>query len=168
MAIAQCYAKCISGWERAESTRIALDALDGEWSVPTLQYVTCLLAQSDASRADACRAGCLDIEIAYEVRSSHIRYRYHRLLNEHLREVRASGLWYAWNRYPAVGTDEFARACARHLQITNSLRSKFASAMDGIKPESEADLKARIKKVREEEYVPPLPNPTDFEFHTSD
>ena len=166
VAVAQCYTRCLEmEYEQIfDEARLALDGLARRWNATTFSLVACSLAQTNAIASEMCRAGCTDIEIAYSVRSSHIRTRYHWFLNRQLREARASGLWSAWNRFPELGTNEFARACSRYLDSDKSLRSNFERTMESIEPESEAALKARLEAVREEEYEPPLPDPTDFEF----
>ncbi|MDD9979765.1 MAG: hypothetical protein OXU81_00125 [Gammaproteobacteria bacterium] len=160
--IAKCYARCISGWERAQGTRIVLDAIDGEWSEAAIQYTSCLLAQTDAIRAEACRSGCQDIEAAYNYRSSHIRTRFHWALNAHLRKVRAAGLWTAWNRYPADGSDAFIRACARYVQALSNRAETAAKKLRAVEPMSPSEFEARRQKVIEEEYQPEPPPLDDF------
>ena len=144
--------------------RIALDALDGEWSTTVVQYVVCQLDQAIARRQDACRAGCIDIEASYGVRSSHIRTRYYWHLNKFLRDIRASGLWTAWNRFPEQGTDAFIRACARYTQITTSRRVAAAQKLNDMEPEDANILKTRLQEVIESEYRPDPPPIDDLEL----
>ena len=162
--IAKCYARCMSGWQRADAARLTLDALDGEWSTAAFQYTACLLAQADAQRAEACRSGCTDIETAYGVRSSYIRTRYHWALNAHLRDVRAAGLWTAWNRFPADGSDAFIRACARYIQAATTRNEAAVKKLEAVEPTSPSELKARRQEVIESEYRPELPPFDDFEL----
>lgn len=156
VAVAQCYAQCLSGEGAAELFRIYLDAFDGRWTQATVQYVNCLSLQTAAIGVDACRAGCLDIETAYKVKSSHIRTRYLRLMNETLRVARTSGLWSAWNRYPDPNSDAFVRACARLGDVVVQARAQ-ASKLEAIEPESPAALKARRQAVIANEYQPEPP-----------
>ena len=72
--------------------------------------MACVNVQAGAQALDACRAGCADIEAAYGVRSSYIRTRFHYFANAAFWEARASGLWTACSRFPAIDSDAFLRA----------------------------------------------------------
>jgi len=162
--VAKCYARCLDSPEPMTEIRIALDALDGEWSTAAGQYVVCLNAQVTAQRQDACSWGCRDIEAAYGVNSGAIRHRYYWHLNRALRSVRASGLWTAWNRFPDPGTDAFIRACARYTQAARSHVATAARKLGAVEPMSPSELKARRQKVIEEEYRPEPPPFDDFDL----
>ena len=162
--VAKCYARCLTSAEPMTQTRIALDALDGEWSTATFRYVACLNDQAAAQRQDACSSGCRDIEVAYGVRSSYIRTRYYWHLNRSLRSVRAAGLWTAWNRFPNPGSDAFIRACARYTQAARSHVETAARKLAEVEPMNPSEFEARRQKVIENEYRPePLPF-DDFEL----
>lgn len=136
VAVAQCYAHCLelSYNQTMQSARFVLDALAGEWTAQNVLSTTCTLVQTNAQMGDMCVAGCMDIEASYRVRLSHIRTRFHRILNESLRDLRTSGLWSAWNRYPEVGTAAFDRACVRYAQIVSARSAQTAQAMKETKP----------------------------------
>ena len=155
--VAKCYARCLTSAEPMTEARIALDALDGEWSRATGQYVSCQLAQVSAQRQDACSAGCKDIEASYGVRSSYIRTRYYWHLNLLLRGVRASGLWTAWNRFPEQGSDAFIRACNRYIQAAANRRAVAARKLEAMEPLDLSDLAAKRQEVIANEYVPEPP-----------
>ena len=160
VAVAQCYARCTElAYNQIQlEARLVLDGEDGEWSSTNYALVRCRLAQIDAIAADACRAGCVDIETAYGVRSSHVRTRYHWLLNRFLRDMRTSGLWSQWNRFPEENTPQFGRACARYVQVINARNARVAQGMEGVEPSSEAVLQLRRQEVIENEYVPDPPS----------
>ena len=157
--IAKCYQTCTTlGYEQVvQGARFTLDALDGEWSRSNAVRTTCVLLQAEAITLDACRASCADIEIAYGVRSSHVRTRFRWLFNESLRPMRTSGLWTAWNRFPRSGTPEFDRACARYAQIVTSSNARLAETMQEVEPLSDEEIQAKRRKVMEMEYVPEPP-----------
>ena len=162
--VAKCYARCLEAVEPMTYARIVLDALDDEWSTEAFQYVSCVTDQAAAQRQDACRAGCMDLEVSYGVRSSHIRTRYHWHLNRFLREVRTAGLWTAWNRFPEPGTDGFIRACARYVQSAVARAAAAAEKLRLVEPESTSTLEARRKQVVADEYRPDAPAPSEFEL----
>ena len=162
--VAKCYARCLETVEPMTYARIALDALDGEWSTEAFQYVSCVTDQAAAQRQDACRAGCMDLEVSYGVRSSHIRTRYHWHLNRLLRGVRTAGLWTAWNRFPEPGTDSFIRACARYVQSAVARAAAAAEKLRLVEPESTSTLETRRKQVVADEYRPDAPAPSEFEL----
>ena len=159
IAVAQCYTNCtaLPYSQSREAARLALDVNAGEWSLENSAFVACQISQNDAIAGDMCRAGCVDIEAAYGYRSSHIRTRFHRWLNEFLRDVRTARLWTAWNRYPQPGTDAFIQACARYLQILQSKNAQVVQGMQDVKPLSEAELRAKREDVIANEYVPEPP-----------
>ena len=163
--VAKCYARCLKSAEPMTYVRIALDALDGKWSTSTFQYVACLNDQTVAQRQDACRSGCVDIEATYGVRSSYIRTRYLWHFNSHIREVRAAGLWNAWNRFPEPGSDAFIRACARYIQSQQTRSATAARKLESVEPENVSVLKARRQEVIADEYRPELPPATDFDLY---
>ena len=162
--VAKCYARCLVAAEPMTGTRIALDALDGEWSTDAFQYATCLSDQATAQRQDACSSGCRDIELAYGVRASYIRTRYYWHLNRALRNVRAAGLWTAWNRFPDPGSDAFIRACARYVQAAVSSTAIAARKLEEVEPVNPSELEARLRKVIESEYRPEPPPFDDFDL----
>ena len=160
--VAKCYQTCTLGSGQdsaADLTRLILDALDGEWNISDAQLALlgCGLFQSGAIGLEACRAGCTDIEAAYNVRESHVRSRFYRLFNEVVRPMKTSGLWTAWNRYPQSGTDAFARACARYLQITGQFNTRNAAAMLTVEPLSVEEISAKRQEVIESEHRPEPP-----------
>ena len=75
----------------------------------------CELAQNFAQAVEACRAGCIDIETAYDFRSSQARAHFGRIRTEALREVRAARLWISPSETPRRGTEAFAAACQRYI-----------------------------------------------------
>ncbi|MDD9981672.1 MAG: hypothetical protein OXU81_10000 [Gammaproteobacteria bacterium] len=162
--VAKCYARCLAAAEPMTQVRIALDALDGEWSTAVLRYVVCENDQVIAQRQDACSSGCRDIEVSYGVRSSYIRTRYYWHLNRALRDLRTSGLWNAWNRFPDPGTDAFIRACARYAQITTSSRATAARKLEEVEPVDLSELTARRQRVIESEYRPEPPPFDDIDL----
>ena len=155
--MAQCYTNCMSGWQRADTARLALDALDGEWSDVAVQYVGCLLAQIDAVRADACRSGCVDIEIAYGVRSSYIRTRFMWALNKHLRDGPHRPSMDGMEPLSTIRHRRFHQACARYIQILESKNAQVVQGMQDVKPLSEAELRVKREEVIANEHYPEPP-----------
>lgn len=134
MAIAQCYATCADRWEKSRLQwseasvatlsvsleLIALATLAGEEQFvaavgAAAEEEACELAQNFAQAVETCRAGCIDIETAYDFRGSSARSHHSRIRTEALREVRAARLWISPSETPRRGTEAFAAACQRYI-----------------------------------------------------
>ena len=121
------------------------------------QLTACVVVQDNAIAGDMCKAGCADIEAAYGVRTSHIRARFGRVLNQYVRDVKTAGLWTAWNRYPEPGTDAFTRACSKYWEIQNRKSVAAAQSWEKLEPMSDAELEAKRQEVIENEHHPEPP-----------
>lgn len=83
--------------------------------VAAAESEACELAQNFAQAVEACRAGCIDVETAYNFRSSQSRGHFGRIRAEALREVKAAGLWISPSSTPRRGTGAFNAACQRYI-----------------------------------------------------
>ena len=129
-AVASCYASCV---DRSERTRLAVYArfdrltdllISDEYhalteasqnlAVDGEKTYICLLGQDYVRSLDACQAGCVDLEDAYGVRSSHARNRFRDLLARESAVLREVGLWSGYRNSPAGGSDAFAQACGAY------------------------------------------------------
>lgn len=129
-AVASCYASCV---DRSERTRLAVYArfdrltdllISDEYhalteasqnlAVDGEKTYICLLGQDYVRSLDACQAGCVDLEDAYGVRSSHARNRFRDLLARESAVLREVGLWSSYRNSPAGGSDAFAQACSAY------------------------------------------------------
>ena len=129
-AVAGCHAACM---DRAQTTSLALYAradrltdllISDEYhalteasqnlAVDGEKTYICLLGQDYVRSLDACQAGCVDLEDAYGVRSSHARNRFRDLLARESAVLREVGLWSGYRNSPAGGSDAFAQACSAY------------------------------------------------------
>lgn len=109
-AVGQCYSGCmvasteLDKMSHAQIGRIAdliLEHPDApQIAIETEQVVYCNIAVEAMNIMDACRAGCVDTEVAYGVRSSQARTRFMYKYNQAVATLRAAGLWTAYNRQP--------------------------------------------------------------------
>ena len=167
VAVAQCYAQCteMAYAQIPARARLTLDGLAGEWNYAEFLLAVCVVIQSDVQALDMCRAGCLDIEAAYEWRSSHIRSRFVAAYNATVRDARVAGLWNQWNDFPDTDSDRFARACARYFEAAASRSKQFAQVReDEVDSLSQEDLKEKRQQVMESEVVPDPPPLYDPDF----
>ena len=167
--VAKCYANCTvsTATGAVAVTRFILDGFDGVWDFPLFLLSACLLIQEGGKNIDACRATCLDVEAAYGYRSGHVRARFNRIYLDSVRELRASGLWLAWNNYPRPGTAAFSRACSRLLESASRSASKTAQVHAEEAPNFDPTaMQNRLREVLESEIelsAPPLHDPDFWE-----
>ena len=131
VAIASCYANCMARGERMGLAAVArLDRLTDLALSPQVGALSqsqqaalfeieeenfCLLAQEHVRNAEACHVGCVDLEVAYDVRSSHARNRFNQALQDDMAALRDAGLWTNYRNSPDPGTAAFSRACQAYL-----------------------------------------------------
>lgn len=159
VAVAQCYATCM---ERSQRTALALYArvdrlsdlvISDEYFALTdasqdsvarfEETAICALAQDHVRGMDACHVGCVDVEFAYGVDTSHARGRFLHVLNAERTALQDVGLWNGHARSPASGP-RFDAACDRYWDSGDDARSP-ASRIAAV---SAAVSKSRVMQAR--------------------
>ena len=129
IAVGQCYATCMdkafksAATTQENSTRLTELMISDDFFQLTDQSQddfialyrldVCLLAQNHVRGVDACYAGCVDIERAYDVGGTNARSRFYRLLRDDRQALQDAGLWHDYRTFPVFGSYEFEDACNR-------------------------------------------------------
>ena len=128
VAVGQCYASCMN---KAQTTALALykridrlsDLLISDeyhklteasqnHAVRLEEDAVCALAQDHVRALDGCHAGCLDVEVAYDVDRSIARSRFRHVFIAARNELRDVGLWDNYQNSATSGSD-FNAGCDR-------------------------------------------------------
>ena len=160
VAIALCYSACMASGERLALASLAkLERLTDLLLSPQFQALTqagqaavveveqegvCLLAQEGMRNADTCQVGCVDLETAYDVQTSHARNRFREAFQDEMTSLRNAGLWTNYRTSPEPGTAAFSRACSTYLSSDSasasavlSKRIRAAAAPERPKPNND-------------------------------
>ena len=127
VAVGQCYARCMDkafqsiAATQKNSTRLNELMISDDFFQLTddsqdefirlYRLDVCLLAQNHVRGIDACDAGCVDIETAYDVGGTNARSRFYRLLRDDRLALQDAGLWTDYRTFPVFGSYEFEDAC---------------------------------------------------------
>ena len=144
IAVSQCYAACTDGWyeswvEATDKAEWAVNVVasdgfrylsrgDQVAFVKAARNLLCLETNVLVRRLDACRAGCIDIEVAYgEVPTSYIRNRFSRMYTKARDNARRLGLWDEYYRDVNVEA-----ACERaYEQLSSEYEYRSGATFEG-------------------------------------
>ena len=170
VAVAQCYATCT---DRSQRTALALYArvdrmsdllISDEYFALTdasqdsvvrfEETAICALAQDHVRGMDACHVGCVDVEFAYGVNTSHARGRFLHVLNAERGALQDVGLWNGHARSPASGP-RFDAACDRYWESGDEAQA--GSPASRVAAVSAAVGKSRVMQARAAQRKPHAP-----------
>lgn len=170
VAIAQCYATCM---DRSQRTALALYARVDRLSdlivsdeyfalnsasrdsvVRFEETAICALAQDHVRGMDACHVGCVDVEFAYGVNTSHARGRFLHVLNTERGALQDVGLWNGHARAPASGP-RFDAACDRYWESGDGAQAGSPASRVAAVPAAVG--KSRVMQARAAQRKPPAP-----------
>lgn len=170
VAIAQCYATCM---DRSQRTALALYARVDRLSdlivsdeyfalnsasrdsvVRFEETAICALAQDHVRGMDACHVGCVDVEFAYGVNTSHARGRFLHVLNAERGALQDVGLWNGHARAPASGP-RFDAACDRYWESGDGAQAGSPASRVAAVPAAVG--KSRVMQARAAQRKPPAP-----------
>ena len=143
-AVGRCYQVCLGTTSSAPRLFAQLAAppaggvvLDDEDPPPAFivfdQSAICEAAIAQVRDMDGCYAGCVDIELAYGVRTSSARDRFLHVFRAERDALRAAGLWTDYRTPPPAG-DDFDAACNAYLDSDPEGEAPLLRARRALRP----------------------------------
>ena len=96
----------------------------------------CEAAIAQVRDMDGCYAGCLDIELAFDVRTSSARNRFLHVFRAERDALRDAGLWTDYRTPPPTG-DDFDAACSAYLDSDPEGEAPLLRARKALQPRSQ-------------------------------
>ena len=143
-AVGRCYQVCLAGassWRLFNQASALTGALVGDDEDPTAfivfdQGVFCEAAIAQVRDMDGCYAACVDIELAYDVRTSSARNRFLHVFRAERNALRDAGLWTDYRTPPPTG-DDFDAACSAYLDSDPEGEAPLLRARSALQPQSQ-------------------------------